>query len=513
MKLPELYQNNPVPVKDIDDMIDRYDALIAEIKHCIQTIENSIASPWIDVTGEDRAIKKVTAHFWNTAINDLGLLVYMSSAARSQWYKQIEDANCPLFQRDIVFRTFLAIHAERPMLLANSADDIFRRLSHSHVTNTPRGFRERMIFERGFDVGYMEASPQHDIVNTIDDLRWLLRWITTGEHDRHYRWDTYRELKIIRNQTPGEWQALGDSPIRARGYKKGTLHIELQEGAADSLNRLLAIKYPMVLTDLSGKRKASQRAHKPVSPMHDALPVQMVEALQAVRISGNSVALDSTWDKHLRDRMEQLFELCGAHISISFANFGYDPRAIIDHLKQAKQAPDVKSHQYYPTPGAIADKLCAAAGLNENHRILEPSCGSGNLVVEMPRGAAITAIEIDPLLAEITKARCKYAHVINDDFLELATELPEFDRIVMNPPFSEGRARAHVETAMQLLAPNGQLHAIVPEGFSLSRGVDAEEFQCSVSHAMEYEGVRVWVRLLKVVRSSAALAVPPRLAA
>jgi len=38
------------------------------------------------------------------------------------------------------------------------------------------------------------------------------------------------------------------------------------------------------------------------------------------------------------------------------------------------------------------------------------------------------------------------------------------DRIVMNPPFSEGRWHAHVEHAASMLAPTGKLVAILPSG-------------------------------------------------
>ena len=53
------------------------------------------------------------------------------------------------------------------------------------------------------------------------------------------------------------------------------------------------------------------------------------------------------------------------------------------------------------------------------------------------------------------------------DFLQWQTEKAP-DRIVMNPPFSEGRWQAHLEHALDMLAPAGRLVAILPSGAASS---------------------------------------------
>jgi len=52
------------------------------------------------------------------------------------------------------------------------------------------------------------------------------------------------------------------------------------------------------------------------------------------------------------------------------------------------------------------------------------------------------------------------------DFIKWAEFTTErFDKVVMNPPFSEGRAKAHVESAASLVNRGGRLVAILPASF------------------------------------------------
>jgi hypothetical protein len=52
-----------------------------------------------------------------------------------------------------------------------------------------------------------------------------------------------------------------------------------------------------------------------------------------------------------------------------------------------------------------------------------------------------------------------------------------YDRIIMNPPFSQGRDAAHVMHAWQLLRPGGRIVAIVGEGAFYRGDKKAQEFR------------------------------------
>jgi tRNA1(Val) A37 N6-methylase TrmN6 len=100
------------------------------------------------------------------------------------------------------------------------------------------------------------------------------------------------------------------------------------------------------------------------------------------------------------------------------------------------------------------------AEIAPEHDVLEPSAGTGGLA-DLANNGRLTCVEVASLNAKVLAA--KGHSVIQTDFLKWAAETTSrFDRIVMNPPFSEGRARAHVETAATLMAPGGRLVAIVP---------------------------------------------------
>jgi tRNA1(Val) A37 N6-methylase TrmN6 len=60
--------------------------------------------------------------------------------------------------------------------------------------------------------------------------------------------------------------------------------------------------------------------------------------------------------------------------------------------------------------------------------------------------------------------------VAKADFLKWKPR-KRFDRVVMNPPFSEARWPAHLEHAASLVAPGGRLVAVLPKGARNRKGL------------------------------------------
>lgn len=155
--------------------------------------------------------------------------------------------------------------------------------------------------------------------------------------------------------------------------------------------------------------------------------------------------------------------------------FDYDCREILLQLAAWGRVPNAKSHQFYPTPEGLARDAVALAedGAVPSMNWLEPSAGQGGLADLLPKERTM-CVEISELHCKILEAK---GHMVKQaDFLKLPVNGP-LDRIVMNPPFSEGRWQAHVEHAAGMLAPTGKLVAIVPasakdkfqlEGFTTS---------------------------------------------
>jgi len=176
--------------------------------------------------------------------------------------------------------------------------------------------------------------------------------------------------------------------------------------------------------------------------------------------------------------------------------FDYDFREALDHIITSGCLPDQKSHQFYPTPEKLARMAVELAEIEPDHNCLEPSAGQGGLADFMPKEQT-TCVEISKLHCEILKS--KEYKVINQDFLKFEQEQC-YDRIVMNPPFSEGRWQAHVERAAGMVKTGGRLVAILPAGaknkFSLS-GLDC---QWSPVFDNEFDGASVSVVILRADR-------------
>lgn len=93
-------------------------------------------------------------------------------------------------------------------------------------------------------------------------------------------------------------------------------------------------------------------------------------------------------------------------------------------------------------------------------RILEPSCGDGRIMEAIrARGHRVFGIEYHA--GRAAEARAKGHNVLTANFLEQPAT-PEFDVVVMNPPFYGRHYVKHVRHAVKFLKPGGTLVSILP---------------------------------------------------
>ncbi|PYQ57641.1 MAG: SAM-dependent methyltransferase [Acidobacteria bacterium] len=105
------------------------------------------------------------------------------------------------------------------------------------------------------------------------------------------------------------------------------------------------------------------------------------------------------------------------------------------------------------------------AEIEPEHRALEPSAGTGNLLKAIGPSPDKVAVEINPGLVELlARAGFSGLHIHQGDFLECNGEIGAFDRIVMNPPFSKGVDIKHIRHALDHLRPGGVLVALCANG-------------------------------------------------
>lgn len=217
-----------------------------------------------------------------------------------------------------------------------------------------------------------------------------------------------------------------------------------------------------------------------------------------VKVNDALVALGGEWNRKAK-----------AHVFPT----GTDVEALINNLCITGEYSTARDVGWFPTPDEVADELVELAGLDDGHRILEPSAGEGALVKAMLRTGrhdlSISVIEHDVgrranlvRLAADVNDQDDISHVVwlpidkygSDvlDFMDFdlddpGTDIESFDRVVMNPPFARvgaGDHLDHVRHAFEMLAPHGILVSILP---------------CSVEFRQDkrHKAFRAWVKDLR----------------
>lgn len=128
------------------------------------------------------------------------------------------------------------------------------------------------------------------------------------------------------------------------------------------------------------------------------------------------------------------------------------------------------------SPPELVAILLAAVPLGGESRVLEPEAGSGAIADAVKKITShVDCVEFQYDLRELLKL--KGHHLIGDDFLEL-TPRPDYDAVLMNPPFS-GECE-HILHAYDFLCPGGTLASVCS-----ARVVD--------STFKKYQAFRAWL--------------------
>lgn len=427
--------------------------------------------------------------------------VERKGAEPSEW----KIAPLPDFEEPVVSNTLRDLLLSREKFFAERVDGIFRALSQSHVTNEPQGFGRRMIIA-GFITSY--DTLDHNRAGYIADLRSVIAKFM-GRDDPNYRASeaAYRTARERR----GQWQDLDGGALRLRAYKCGTAHLEVNPEIAWRLNNVLAFLHPAAIPSefcAPPRRKAKDFALFD-RPLPFAVVGVLAEAKEAThRISErperwttipNCAWLPYVSDKELRRAVERVMISLGGSETRHGWQFDYEPLSVIQQVVCTGRIPDQQSHQFFPTPDVIAAAAAALAQIGPHHTVLEPGAGHGDLADYLPKEQT-TCVEVSGLHCAVLKAK-RYPIVIEADFLAWADDnLGKFDRVVLNPPFSDGRWQLHVERGAACLNAAGRLVAILPasaHGKTLLRGWDCE---WSEVYENEFAGTSVSVAIVKMER-------------
>lgn len=470
------------------------------------------------------AIAHLNASFWSKAMQMTDVLDVMPQKRRDEWSEQIQNPlgikkdrysttyevePIPEFNDENVRSTLSALLAQRDRFFSERVDGIFRSLSKTHITNAPEGFGRRMIIA-GAIGGY--DLVDHNRAGVINDLRCVIAKFMGRDEPK---WDASSSVVKFARSRRGEWIPIDGGALRIRCYMVGTAHLEVHPDMAWRLNCVLAQLYPTAIP--SQFRERPKKRPKDFKMIGRPLPFAVVSLLgnliEARDLSPNRGWRNDTWvkvpgcydlrpgygatDQSIAEAGRVLESIGGTPVSRLRWAFDYDPREVVQEIVASGCLPDQKAHQFYPTPEKLARIAVDLADIEAHHVCLEPSAGMGGLADLMPMDRT-TCVEVSPLHCKVLEA--KGHTVIAGDFL--AQSWQPADRVVMNPPFSEGRWQAHTDHAAQQIKRGGKLVAILPAS---ARNRDLPGFDCTWHgpYDNEFPGTSVSVVILEATKEAA----------
>jgi hypothetical protein len=451
------------------------------------------------------AIASLNSSYWQKALKLTDVYEMMPQKRRDAWDEQISKGTTPDFTAEAVIPTIVDLLNLRPLFLAERVDGLFRALSSEHVTNCPQGFSKRMIMYV-YTNGFTNTSQ----CGHLTDLRKVIAKFMGRDEPQGS--DVSCRVADEAMRRSGEWMTIDGGALRIRVYKKGTAHLEIHPEMAWRLNAILAHLHPLAIppafrTKPTKKAKEFELIQKPLpfavirllsdlkpayEPIGEDFHRRYKRVVNAIQFSGYQV------DKHVMAEAKNVLYAIGA-VAVRHGNvfqFDYDSSSIIGEIICSGCIPDHKSHQYYPTPELVAKAAIELAEIGPDHLCLEPSAGQGGLAGFMPKERT-TCIEISELHCNILREKGFYTE--KADFLKTDI-LERFERVVMNPPFSQGRWQAHTDKAAAALRSGGVLVAILPAGARNKYELDG--FECSWSGPFdnEFDGTGVSVVILKAIK-------------
>ena len=512
----------PVSSDMIDGLIGQYENMLGRIENIAAVIDQDAMRYFLEGNSGDTrysapsverlfevkgAVSALNSAYWSKAMHLTDVLDYMPQKRRDEWNDQIREYKCPDFTESTVRTTFESLLVMRSQFLAERVDGIFQGLSGEHVTNAPQGFGKRMIVANVMN-SYGSNTSKCGLIN---DLRCVVAKFMGRDEPK------YRSSKGLINALQGnwgKWVSVDGGAMKIRLYMKGTAHIEIHPDMAWRLNSILAHLYPRAIP--AEFRVKPKRKPKDIQLIQKPLPFAVIEVLAGLKQAHRMVKQDDyrnpyrhvkitnglqydhygQIDKHIKTQVIDTLQSIGAiWSSEGWWQFDYDPRDVLNEIVASGCIPDHKSHQFYPTPESLAEIAVSLADIGDSDNCLEPSAGIGNLANLMPKDRT-TCVEASKLHCDILTAKEHYT--IHADFLKWSGV--KYDRIVMNPPFDRNQWQAHLEHAAGMLANNGRLVAILPEGAPSKLTLSGFDLEWHGPYNNQFTGTSIAVNILIATR-------------
>ncbi|ASK18428.1 DUF4942 domain-containing protein [Halomonas sp. N3-2A] len=503
---------------------------------------NTIPTSIEKLFSPDGAVAHLTAAYWDRALRMTDVMDYMPQKRRDEWHEQIKNPlgrksttwdhetkkqiekwhvhPLPAFEEETVRSTLHGLLISRMQFLAERVDGIFRALSRTHVTNRPEGFSKRMILP---GVISSFGTVDYRASGYINDLRCVIAKFMGRDEPRH---GATNAVIGAASQFNGQWQGVDGNALRIRIYNGvGTAHIEVHPEMAWRLNAILAHLYPAAIPSESRTRPKRPRKIKDFELFDRPLPFAVLSILSSMKEASRRVENPGfnqpkyrpvantrqfnfdiqRADKHALNEAVKIIQVIGGvrasnELGDHWA-FGYDPSDVLDQIICTGCIPDQKSHQFYPTPESLAKRVIELASEDATPKMhwLEPSAGTGGLADHVPEDAFLECYEVSKLHCEVLKAKgytqAGRRAITCLDFLQLANDYRGggYNRVVMNPPFDQGRWLAHIEAAASVTAKNARIVAVLPEGAAKRLQLPGFALQWHGPYSNEFAGTSISV--------------------
>lgn len=450
------------------------------------------------------ALRSLNSSYWSKAMKLTDAMDVFSATKRNEWSNMIHEMKTPDFERDSVITTLMDLVNNRGQFFAEKVDGVYRNLSRNHKTNDVFGFSERMIIDYCI-TSY--GSLNHDQMNYVSDLRSCIS--TLNGNDIINSWSTYYDVnRLMDAKRFGEWVEFDGAAFRLRIYKKGTVHIEIHPDISWKLNKVLAMLHPAAIP--SELREPPKKKFKEFVLRDDVIDIKARSAISECALRSNakyetgniiskSYFNEHKNDKALMDSVEAVFKYLGAWDIGHAWQFSFSVLDVLREIVRSGVMPNSVEYQFYATPEALAQTVNDLAEIEDNHSVLEPSAGLGSLLLNV-NAEQITCVDVSALHCSVLKEK-GFKEVICGDFLELDS-MGKFDRVIMNPPFSKGRAEAHLIKAFEHLEVGGILVAVLPGSMHNKSILSSADCEFLKIDDAGFEGTKVCVTILKAKKRS-----------
>lgn len=317
---------------------------------------------------------------------------------------------------------------------------------------------------------YLDGLRHKTHVETLESVLHLAKWARIRALKKQQGETSYQ---LVRRQDALQEQPIGLETVRFVEYpfpycsKRNLLDLATQARTTKGLK---------LVAERLGKRLAREKDdYIRFSAEHEVeLLCDFVDRLKVAGIDAERIASSLAYFQRLkRANIHDIHELRVAlreYLPHRGQARGDDPVRVAERELIGKDLPG-----FFPTPRSVIDRMLELAQIECHHRVLEPSCGKGDIldaIKDDHPDIQPHAIEKNYTLSDVLAAK---GHAVEfGDFLE---HRGMYDRIVMNPPFENGQDIDHVRHAYSLLQPGGLVVAVMSTGPFFREDTKAKSFR------------------------------------